>query len=56
MKKALRAGYVSQVTAVPVCCGSAYKNKGIQKLLDAVVEYMPAPIDIPDICGVDIRR
>ena len=54
MKKALRAATIAG-TAIPVCCGSAYKNKGIQKLLDAVVEYMPAPIDIPDICGVDLE-
>ena len=39
--------------AIPVCCGSAYKNKGVQKLLDAVIEYMPSPIDIPAIQGVD---
>src|SRR5699024_1545929 len=40
--------------AVPVCCGSAYRNKGVQKLLDAVLEYMPAPTDIPAIKGVDM--
>ncbi|WP_216697432.1 elongation factor G [Anaerostipes faecalis] len=39
--------------AVPVCCGSAYRNKGVQKLLDAILEYMPAPTDIPAIKGVD---
>ena len=38
---------------VPVCCGSAYKNKGVQKLLDAVIEFMPAPTDVPPIEGVD---
>ena len=37
---------------VPVCCGSSYRNKGVQKLLDAVVDYMPAPTDVPDIKGV----
>ncbi len=37
---------------VPVCCGSAYRNKGIQPLLDAVVDYMPSPIDIPAIKGI----
>ena len=52
MKKALRKG-TCECTAVPVCCGSAYKNKGVQKLLDAVLEYMPAPTDVPDITGVD---
>lgn len=53
MKKALRKG-TCECTAVPVCCGSAYRNKGVQKLLDAVLEYMPAPTDIPAIKGVDM--
>ena len=52
MKKVLRKA-TCECTAVPVCCGSAYRNKGVQKLLDAIVEYMPAPTDIPDITGVD---
>ena len=52
MKKALRKGTIAN-EAVPVFCGSAYKNKGVQKMLDGVVEYMPAPTDIPDITGVD---
>ncbi len=52
MKKALRRG-TCECTAVPVCCGSAYRNKGVQKLLDAILEYMPAPTDIPAIKGVD---
>ena len=38
---------------VPVVCGTSYRNKGVQKLLDAIVDYMPAPVDIPDIKGVD---
>ena len=38
---------------VPDCCGSSYRNKGVQKLLDAVVDYMPAPTDVPDIKGVN---
>ena len=52
MKAALRKG-TCECTAVPVCCGSAYRNKGVQKLLDAILEYMPAPTDIPAIKGVD---
>ena len=52
MKAALRKGTIA-CEAVPVFCGSAYKNKGVQKMLDGVIEYMPAPTDIPDITGVD---
>ena len=54
LKKALRKG-TCECTAVPVCCGTAYRNKGIQKLLDAVIEYMPSPLDIPAIKGVDLE-
>ena len=50
LRKATIAG-----TAIPVCCGSAYRNKGVQKLIDAVLEYMPAPTDIPSIKGVDME-
>ena len=53
MKKVLRKA-TCECTAVPVCCGSAYRNKGVQKLLDAILEYMPSPIDIPPIKGVDL--
>ena len=53
MKKVLRKA-TCECTAVPVCCGSAYRNKGVQKLIDAVIEYMPAPTDIPAIKGVDL--
>ena len=53
MKKVLRKA-TCECTAVPVCCGSAYRNKGVQKLLDAVIEFMPAPTDIPAITGVDL--
>ena len=53
MKAALRKG-TCECTAIPVCCGSAYRNKGVQKLLDAILEYMPAPTDIPSIKGVDM--
>ncbi|MBR3262596.1 MAG: elongation factor G [Lachnospiraceae bacterium] len=52
LKAALRKG-TCESTIVPVCCGTAYRNKGVQKLLDAVIEYMPAPTDIPDIEGED---
>lgn len=54
MKKVLRKA-TCECTAVPVCCGSAYRNKGVQKLLDAILEYMPAPTDIPAIKGVDLE-
>ncbi len=53
MKKVLRKA-TCECTAIPVCCGSAYRNKGVQKLLDAILEYMPAPTDIPAIKGVDL--
>ncbi len=53
LKAALRKG-TCECTAVPVCCGTAYRNKGVQKLLDAVLEYMPAPTDIPAIQGEDM--
>ena len=53
LKKALRKATID-TTIIPVLCGSAYRNKGVQKLLDAVIEYMPAPTDIPDIKGTDM--
>ena len=53
LKKVLRTA-TCECTAVPVCCGSAYKNKGVQKLLDSIVEFMPAPTDIEAIKGVDM--
>ncbi|MCI9378993.1 MAG: elongation factor G [Eubacterium sp.] len=53
LKKALRKG-TCECTAVPVCCGSAYRNRGVQKLLDAVLEFMPAPTDIASIKGTDM--
>lgn len=52
LKAALRKG-TCECAAIPVCCGSAYRNRGVQKLLDAVLEFMPAPTDIPAIEGVD---
>ena len=54
MKAVLRKA-TCECAAVPVCCGSAYRNKGVQKLLDAVLEFMPAPTDVPDITGVDLE-
>ena len=53
MKKALRLA-TCECKAIPVCCGSAYRNRGVQKLLDAILEYMPAPTDIPAIKGTDL--
>ncbi len=54
LKAALRQATIDN-KAVPVCCGSAHQNKGIQKLIDAIIEYMPAPIDVPNIKGVDME-
>ncbi len=54
LKKVLRKA-TCECTAVPVCCGSAYRNKGVQKLLDAILEFMPAPTDVPAIKGVDLE-
>ena len=53
MKKALRVA-TCDCRAIPVCCGTAYRNKGVQKLLDAIIEYMPSPLDVPAIKGVDL--
>ena len=53
LKAGLRKGTIEN-KAVPVCCGSAHQNKGIQKMLDAVIEFMPAPTDVPDIEGTDV--
>ena len=52
IKKGLRAGTLSN-TLVPVTCGSSYKNKGVQELLDAIIDYLPAPTDIEDVKGID---
>jgi len=53
LKKLIRKGTLNQ-SFVPVCCGSAFKNKGVQPLLDAVVDYLPSPLDIPDVQGVKV--
>ncbi len=52
LKSAIRAGVLAN-DLNPVCVGSAYKNKGVQELLDAVIDYLPSPLDIPDVEGVD---
>ncbi len=52
LKKCLRKGTI-KMDFVPVLCGSAFKNKGVQTLLDAVVDYLPSPIDIPPVKGID---
>ena len=54
IKAALRKETIAN-TVVPVTCGTSYRNKGVQKLLDAIVDYMPAPTDIEDIKGVNPR-
>ena len=52
LKAALRKATIAN-KIVPVICGTSYKNKGVQKLLDAIVDYMPAPTDIPSIKGIN---
>ncbi len=52
--KAVLRKATCECQAIPVCCGTSYRNKGVQKLLDAVIEYMPSPVDIPAIKGVDM--
>ncbi len=52
LKKGIRKGTIAN-TIVPVVCGTSYKNKGVQKLLDAIVDYMPSPLDVPAITGVN---
>jgi elongation factor G len=51
LKKLIRKGTLAQAF-VPITCGSAFKNKGVQPLLDAVVDYMPSPLDVPPIAGI----
>ena len=54
IKKAIREDTLAN-RMVPVCCGTSYKNKGVQKLLDAIVDYMPAPTDVPNIRGINVE-
>ncbi len=53
--KAVLRKATCECKAIPVCCGSAYRNRGVQKLLDAIIEFLPAPTDIPPIKGVDLN-
>ena len=52
IRKAIRKGCIEN-KIVPVVCGTSYKNKGVQKLLDAIVDYMPSPLDVPHIKGIN---
>lgn len=54
IKKGLRKGTIAN-NIVPVCCGSSYKNKGVQELLNSIIDYMPSPLDIPHIKGQDLE-
>ena len=54
LKAAIRKGTIDN-DFVPVCCGTSFRNKGVQKLLDAIVDYMPSPLDIPPVRGVDFH-
>ncbi len=55
VRKALRSGTLDQ-KIVPVLCGSAFKNKGVQPLLDAVVDLLPSPLDVPPVEGIDPKK
>ncbi len=52
VRRAIRAATIA-MKVIPVVCGSAFKNKGVQQLLDAVVEYLPSPLDVPPVKGID---
>ena len=52
IQRAIRAGAIS-MKMTPMLCGSAFKNKGVQQLLDGVVDFLPSPLDIPPVTGVD---
>jgi elongation factor G len=54
LRRALRAGTIAS-QLVPVLCGSAFKNKGVQPLLDAVIDYLPSPLDVPPVTGTDMK-
>ncbi len=54
LRRALRAGTIAN-RVVPVLCGSAFKNKGVQTMLDAVVDFLPSPLDVPPLMGVEVK-
>jgi len=54
MRRALRAGTIAN-RVVPVLCGSAFKNKGVQPMLDAVVDFLPSPLDVPPTMGIEVK-
>jgi elongation factor G len=54
LKALIRKGTVNSLF-VPILCGSAFKNKGVQPLLDAVVDYLPSPLDVPPVNGIDVK-
>ena len=54
LRKALRHGTISN-QIVPVLCGSAFKNKGVQPMLDAVIDFLPSPLDLPPVTGMDVK-
>ena len=54
LKALIRKGTVTNVF-VPILCGSAFKNKGVQPMLDAVVDYLPSPLDVPPVKGIDVK-
>ena len=55
IKYALRKATLD-VSLTPVLCGTSFKNKGVQRILDAVIDYLPSPLDIPEICGVNPKN
>merc|ERR1719188_2044446 len=55
LKKCIRKGNL-KTAFTPICCGTAFKNKGVQTLLDAIIDYMPSPLDRPAIAGVDMKE
>src|SRR5207244_4088948 len=54
LRKALRKATIAN-EVVPVLCGSAFKNKGVQPMLDAVVDFLPSPLDLPPVKGMDLK-